>query len=133
MSEAKKWVLYLEDEIELAEEVIIELEYNGFHVVHCASYRESVLKANMQKFDIIIADIHLEKGTGDKVIQVIKNNPHHMNFRTPVMILSSNITKNIISNVGKDLVAAKVKPYSISELVGSVKTIVFTAREMKAS
>lgn len=123
-----KSILYLEDEVELAQEVIEELEELNLKVIHCTDYVMAVLKASQQKFDLLIVDIHLEKGTGDKLIRGIKDTPKHINHRTPVIVASSQVTKELVADIGADIEYALVKPYSLDALVANVSKILAKSR-----
>ncbi|MCO4794800.1 MAG: response regulator [Bacteriovoracaceae bacterium] len=114
-------VLYIEDEMDLAEEVIEELTDAGIRVVHATSSTDAITKSANQKFDCIISDINLAKGTGDTVIQVIKGNIQHINYNTPVLVASSHITKELIFKIGKQISEAVVKPYDPDELIQKIK------------
>ncbi len=64
----RKYVLYIEDEKEIAQMIKDELEELSVNVLTSDTYNDAYSKASNQKFDIIIADIHLRRGTGDQVI-----------------------------------------------------------------
>lgn len=117
------WILYLEDEEDLAQEVIAELTDLGIKVTHCDEYTAGIIKATNQKYDLIIADIHLKRGTGEKLIKVIKCNPQHINYKTPALIVSSQITQNTIMSLGRDIKHAIVKPFKLEELANMVLKI----------
>ncbi len=113
----RKFVLYVEDELELCLMVKEELEEHGVNVLFSDCYNDAFHKVSNQKFDLIIVDIHLKKGTGDQVIEMIKTNPAHVNFETPVMVASAKITHGVVKRVGQFIDHAFVKPFNVGELV----------------
>ncbi len=116
----RKWILYVEDERDLAEEVIEVLEEHDLKVIHSVDYTDAINKAQNQKFDLMIVDIHLRKGMGDSLIKAIKGNLRHINNSTPVIVASSQITEELVHSIGKDIKNALVKPYKIETLIQTV-------------
>lgn len=113
----KKCVLFIEDELELAEEVVELLEYSNIKVVHVVDYTDAISKAANQVFDLIIADIHLKRGTGDKVIKTIRATSRHLNYKTPIMVASSHVTRELMFEIREHLYHAMVKPYKLTEFL----------------
>lgn len=116
-------ILYLEDELELAQEVIEELEDTGLKVIHCVDYHNAIIKADNQKFDLFIVDIHLKVGTGDKFIKTIKQNVRHINHNTPILVASSQLTEELVKYIGDDIDYAIVKPYNLFTLLSNISKI----------
>ena len=84
-------VLYVEDELELAEVVIKGLEDLGISVVHATNAMDATAKTRNQAFDLLILDINLDKGTGDSVIESVRKNPKNPNpnmksFIIPILL-----------------------------------------------
>ena len=118
-----KTILYAEDEVELAEEVIEELKELDFSVTHCIDYVSSRERASEQRYDLILVDIHLKMGTGDMLIKDIKQNPEHINHNTPVIVASSQVTKDLIGSIGSDIDYALIKPYSLNDLIANITKV----------
>ncbi len=112
-----KIILYVEDEMELAQMVMEGLRAAGFTVVHSAEYKDAALKAKNQRFDCIISDIRLLRGTGDNLILEIKQTPAHTNRNTPIIAVSSHFTKTLIAKIGVEISAAFAKPFELKELI----------------
>ena len=120
----RKYILYIEDEIELSEIVKEELESECYKVVTSETYTDAIKKLSNQKFDLIIADLQLKKGSGDMVIELIKQDSKNFNYSTPVFVASGMITSDILKRVGSHIDHAFVKPFEIDELLDKVKKFI---------
>ncbi len=120
----RKYILYIEDEVELAEIVKEELESECYKVVTSETYTDAIKKLSNQKFDLIIADLKLKKGSGDMVIELIKQDSKNFNYSTPVFVASGMITSDILKRVGGHIDHAFVKPFEIEELLDKVKKFI---------
>ncbi len=123
MSYVKKTILVIEDEASIAEtigEFFTELNYQ---VYFATTSTEAILKSQNQAFDCILTDINLEKGTGDSVILTIKSSVSNPNYSTPIIIVSSAVSAELMGKV-KDLIDwVFVKPYSIKLVAQKVEEV----------
>lgn len=118
---AGKTILYIEDEMVLAELILDELRELGLKCIHTPSYPDAVKKANFQKYDAIITDIRLEQGTGDELITLIKTNPKHVNYETHIIVTSAYITNEIQDSISGKVKAILNKPHSMDDLINTLK------------
>ncbi|MBK26306.1 MAG: hypothetical protein CME70_20065 [Halobacteriovorax sp.] len=116
-------VLLVEDEADLAEELIAELKAHWFEVEHVSSASYAVKAAQNNKYDCLVVDFTLMAGDGGEVIKEIRRNSTNLNFSTPVILASGDLTKDTLLSL-KNLVNKVIaKPYSIAELTESVKEL----------
>ena len=120
----RKTILYIEDEPELAEIVKDEFSSHSINVIVSDSFNDAIRKLNNQKFNVILTDIKLKKGTGDQVIESIKADRKNKNYDTPIFVASGKITSNVLSSIRPHVHGAFVKPFNFDELVSKVKAII---------
>lgn len=118
-----KKILYIEDEVELSKLALQAFERKAFNCIHSTTLVDAVKKSQNQKFDIIITDIKLEKGTGDQLIKSIKTNPSHINFQTPIIVSSAFLTKEVIEEIKGKINKVMVKPHLIDDLIDAVAQV----------
>ena len=116
----RKYILYIEDEPELVNIIKEELENKSYKVISSDSYNDAIYKLANQRFDLIIADIQLKKGSGDMVIEHIRSDKKHFNFSTPVFLASSKITGDVVKRIGSYVDQAFVKPFDFDDLINKV-------------
>ncbi len=119
----QKSILVVEDEEDLASEIIDLLEDNDYHVVHATTANTASWMITNQKFDCILMDINLEAGFGDQVVEFMRSDSRGINFKTPVILASSHISKKTVGRIGKDIQGALVKPYKFQDLLSKIKDI----------
>ena len=107
-------VLFLEDEVALAEIVKETLEAKGFEVNHTSTLSGAMLLYNQKRPDIIVADVMLPDGSGFEWISTIRKT----DTITPVIFLTSRSqTEDVVKGFdlgGNDYLK---KPFSIAELI----------------
>lgn len=119
----KNKVLLIEDEYEIAVELAEYLEAKGYKVLMTKNATDAINKCLNEKFDCILTDINLEKGTGDTIILNIKNSFGNPNYSTPIIVISSAINMGLMDRI-KDLIDyAFVKPYSFQTLVAKMDEV----------
>ncbi len=115
-----KKILYVEDEIELAELVTSEFNSKDYSYIHSIKLVEAVTKAKNQKFDAIVTDIKLAAGSGDQLIKAIKCNPQHMNYSTPIIVSSAFLTADVLKTINGKVDKVIVKPHMIEDLIKAI-------------
>lgn len=113
----KRSILFIEDEVELREEVQLEFETDtGVSIITSSSANDAIAKTRNQEFDCIIVDLKLERGKGEEVIKNIRHDTNNPNAKTPIILTTANLTKMVLNQV-KDLVQnIYTKPYSPADL-----------------
>lgn len=85
--DAKKKILIVDDDVELAKFIKMRLEANGYETVTAADGVEGLEKAENEKPDLILLDIKMAKLNGYTMFHVLK---HKDNTKAiPVVILTA--------------------------------------------
>ncbi|MBR0598451.1 response regulator transcription factor [Sinanaerobacter chloroacetimidivorans] len=117
----KKSILIVEDEVQIAKVLKLELEYEGFETA-LAYDGDSGLEMMLQSnFDLILLDLMLPKLSGSEVLRRYRK----VNNHTPVILLTArNATMDKV--FGLDLGADDyiTKPYETEELLARVRAAV---------
>jgi DNA-binding response OmpR family regulator len=117
----KRRILIIEDEVQIAKVLKLELEYEGFEtsVAHDGNTGlEMMLQSN---YDLILLDLMLPKLSGSEVLRRYRK----VNDHTPVILLTArNATMDKV--FGLDLGADDyiTKPYETEELLARIRTAV---------
>lgn len=113
-------VLYVEDELRLAEAVVYLLEKAGIKVDHAADGEKGLELASKNPYDCLILDIMLPKISG---LEVLKSLRERGNI-TPVIMLSA------LSEVDDKVTALEAgaddymsKPFKTAELIARIKAL----------
>jgi CheY-like chemotaxis protein len=113
----KKYVLIVDDEPELLTIVSTIVEEAGFAPVTASSAREAMQKLRKQSFACILTDIKLLDGTGEEIIQFVRDSRRtEVDRNTPIMIVSGYIDKDLLQKVGKRVNGILVKPFTAQDL-----------------
>lgn len=113
-------VLFIEDEIALAEIVKETLEAKGFDVEHATTLANANLLFKQNQPDIIIADVMLPDGDGFEWVSTVRKK----DLITPVIFLTSRSqTTDVVKGFelgGNDYLK---KPFSMAELVVRMQSL----------
>lgn len=123
MSTQKQHLLIVDDEEDLCEILSFNLLNEGFEVDTASSAEEAleVLKANKNKYALILLDVMMDKISG---FQMAKKMRQEMNIHTPVIFLTAKDTENDMLtgfSLGADDYISK--PFSIKEVVARIKAV----------
>jgi DNA-binding response OmpR family regulator len=83
---AKRKVLVVDDEQDVAQALKVRLKANGFHVVLASDSIQAYIMANKEKPDLIILDIMLPGGGGFVVAERLKQS--QATHRIPIIFLT---------------------------------------------
>ena len=110
----------VEDDILLAEAIIMKLSECKFQVEHCTTGRQALQGLSVSDFDLLILDLGLPDGFAGKVLQQIRARQHEL----PVLVLSAFNqveTKLQLLNDGAD--DYMIKPFDMRELEVRVRVL----------
>lgn len=114
-------LLLVEDNNELAEDMIRFLSENRFVVEHATTLFDATDKVNVYQYDLVILDIGLPDGSGLDLLQELKNTKSEAS----VLILTA---KNSIEDKVKGLELGAddylTKPFHRSELIARIRSII---------
>jgi CheY-like chemotaxis protein len=113
----KKYVLIVDDEPDLLAIESTIVEEAGFVPVTALSAREAMQKLRKQAFACILTDIKLLDGSGDEIIQYVRDSKRmEVDSTTPIIVVSGNIDKALLQKVGKLVNGILVKPFTAQDL-----------------
>lgn len=109
-------ILVIDDEQQIRRLLQISLEANGFAVCLASSGEEGLLRASMERPELIILDLGLPDLDGTEVLRKIRQTT-----ATPVIILSvRNTEQDIISCLESGADDYLIKPFRTGELVARI-------------
>ena len=128
----KDWALIVEDESRIVESISKIFEEMEYSTQNCKNTVEARFKLSNQKFKVIILDMHLERGTGSEIIKEVKGNRHHLNFFTPIVVVSGNLDFDTIRDVKSLVQGAIVKPFKAEQLRDVVLNAIREAKKAES-
>ncbi|MBU2545852.1 MAG: FkbM family methyltransferase [Pseudomonadota bacterium] len=119
-----KYKVLLVEDIKLAQlGASIELKKANCEVEVASTGEEALKKIQKTKYDMVFLDIGLPDVSGFEISQQIKNDPHALNSRTPILALTAHISDDIKSKAfesGMD--DFLVKPLTQDLIENSIQT-----------
>ncbi|HQT76631.1 MAG: DNA-binding response regulator [Rhodospirillales bacterium 20-64-7] len=123
-------ILLIEDDLELAAEVIDELSDRGYHVTHAATGPQGAELARHGPYDLLIIDVVLPGCDGISIIRDLRRD----GFRVPVIVVSglSAVTDRVrgLKSGGDDYV---IKPYALPELAARIEALLRRPLQSRAT
>lgn len=115
----KPRILLIEDELSIARFIELELQHEGFDVVHQSSGRTGLVSAKAEKFDVILLDVMLPELNGIEVCRRIRSFSN-----VPVLLITARDA--VLDRVaGLDAGADDyiIKPFAIEELLARIRSV----------
>lgn len=122
-----KRILLVEDEINIARFIELELKHENFEVVHLVSGRDGLDAAKSQEFDVVLLDVMLPELNGIEVCRRIRS-------FSPVPIILITARDAVMDRVaGLDAGADDyiVKPFAIEELLARIRSVLRRTNNVK--
>lgn len=120
-------ILFIEDEVSLAEIIKDTLESRHFTVFHVTNAMQGIEAYHQDKPDIILLDITLPDSDGYSVARFIRQT----DLDTPILFLTSrSLPQDVVKGFesgGNDYVK---KPFNIEELIVRIKALVSNKRTL---
>lgn len=120
---SNRWILIVEDELDLKELVAEEVTRAGYGVHAAASVFDALRLLGNQKFHCVLLDMKLEKGSGTQVLAAMRRENQNLNFATPVIVISGILDVDIIRQIKGTVYSIFVKPFDITELVAKIDAL----------
>ncbi len=120
---AKKRVLIVDDEKDLADMVRFRLEANGYEISLAHDGQQALEVARKEKPDLIILDLMLPKMDGYKVCGLLKKDMRYASI--PIIIFTAKAQTDDMKlgeEVGAD--AYLTKPFEPAVLLGKIKELI---------
>jgi two-component system OmpR family response regulator len=115
----QKTIALLSDNPELAETLQLDLEEEGYFVLHLAGLKEDLKEIRNKGVDLLILDLDAPAWRVEFIKEVKKTKPV-----LPVILLSS-FEENLVRFFFNEIEVAKtfIKPFELEEFSNSVKSI----------
>ncbi|WP_442600149.1 response regulator transcription factor [Neobacillus sp. D3-1R] len=114
----KKHILVVEDEIQIARVLKMELEYEGYQVTVEHEGKKGLERALQSEIDLIILDVMLPGLSGIEVLRRLRKE----NNETPVILLTArNTTFDKVSGLDQGANDYVTKPFEIEELLARIR------------
>lgn len=119
---ARKRILVVDDEMDLAEMVRFRLEANGYEILLAHDGQQALEVARKEKPDLIILDLMLPKMDGYKVCGLLKMDSRYANI--PVIIFTAKAQVDDLK-LGEEVGANAylTKPFEPAVLLGKIKEL----------
>jgi DNA-binding response OmpR family regulator len=115
----KAHILVVEDEIQIARVLKMELEYEGYNVTVEHNGRDGLEKALHSEFDLILLDVMLPKLSGIEVLRRLRKEKENL----PVILLTArNTTFDKVAGLDHGANDYVTKPFEIEELLARIRS-----------
>lgn len=127
-------VLVVDDEPE-----ILELLHSFLEVMKCWDFivqakdgKEAIQKIQNQRFDLVITDLNMPRAGGMELVRTLYNQEKDKPFKTPVLVLSANITGDALKEATVlGVKYALTKPCSSDSFIGKVTEVLKKEKRQK--
>lgn len=115
----QKTIALLSDNSELSETIQLDLEEEGYHVLHLTGLKEDLNEMRGKGFDLLILDLDAPAWRVEFIKEMKRTRPI-----LPVILLSS-FEENLVRCVFSEIEATKtfIKPFELEEFSNSIKSI----------
>jgi DNA-binding response OmpR family regulator len=112
-------ILVVEDEIQIAKILKIELEFEGYEVITANDGRSGLQAALEEKLDLILLDVMLPEMNGLEVLRRIRKE----NEIIPIILLTArNMTMDKVTGLDQGANDYITKPFEMEELLARVRS-----------
>ncbi|MBL7671230.1 MAG: response regulator [Bdellovibrionaceae bacterium] len=124
MNLVKKWILLVEDDKAFADLLMADLvKISDFKMIWAKTLPEGMTKLNNQKFSCILLDLQLEKHSGLKLIQQVRN-PNatkQLNADTPIILMSGYLKGDVVVSVATLVQGIIAKPFKPTDVIQKIR------------
>lgn len=111
-------ILIIDDEPQIRKLLEINLENNGYHVIHAATGKEGVIMAASHVPDLILLDIGLPDLNGHEVLRELRTWYEH----AIIMLSVLNSEENIVQALDNGATDYLTKPFRTAELLARIRS-----------
>ncbi len=113
-------VLLVEDDPHVAQLVVLHLRDANYHVVHEMDGQAGLMRAQHEKFDLLVLDLMLPNRDGMSICKHLRSTGHCV----PILMLTAKSTEaDRVSGLEEGADDYLTKPFSILELQARIKAI----------
>ena len=122
MSNDKKKILVVDDELDMLMAIKLRLETSGYEVITATDGLEGLNVARKDKPDLIVLDIMLPKMNGFKVARFLKFDESYKHIQILMLTaLSAEDDRNTGAETGAD--AYLTKPFDAEQLLSTIRSL----------
>lgn len=119
----KRWILLVEDDKDLGEILETSIGSAGYEVIRVAGIKDAQLKLKNQEFFVIITDIWLQEGSGLELVELVRaDQKGNLNKRTPILVISGFLDREVAVKLKDKIQGAFVKPFPMEQLLNKIKS-----------
>jgi len=120
----KRWVLLVEDDQDLSETLETSLCNAGYEVIRASNLKGALLKLRNQEFFVVITDIKLQEDSGVDLVNLLRDDQKgNLNKKTPIIVISGFLDKEIAAKIRDKIQGAFVKPFPMDQLLSRLKAL----------
>ena len=118
-----KRILIIEDEMDLSNTLLALLQSYGFEALRAFDGTSGLVKAKMNKPDLIILDLKMPVMDGVKLAKMLKSD---RNTKDIPIIVVSDVAKDDLQLMVSEIGAADyiTKPFAVEELIKKIKELI---------
>lgn len=117
-------VLVVEDDPDISLSLKEALEGEGYSVIIAPGIREAIFKLKNQPFKCIILDLKLRDENGADLVDLVREKIDLNNLETPILVVSGNLSKEMLLRLGGKIQGALVKPVQLKQLLDQVRSLI---------
>jgi DNA-binding response OmpR family regulator len=124
-------ILIVEDDIVSAELARRILERNGYDVVIANTDDEAIHNLSVQRFQVVLMDIHLGAGDGLRIVRMMRARTDLQVI--PVIVITSDRQRDTLYEAAElKIQGYLLKPYRPKELLDKIKNVIYTGPKLNA-
>jgi two-component system response regulator HydG len=120
---AEKFILVVEDEVDLCSTMTRALTKAGFTTIGVNTVREATFKVKNQAYNCILLDMRVGEERGEDLIELIRTRKDYNNLTTPIIVISGFLDKDVILDIRGKIQGAIVKPFDAKSLLEMIKKV----------
>jgi len=122
-SPLRRFVLIVEDEQEFADLLARHLSSEGYRPIICPKIPEAIQKLRVQKFHCVLLDMRLEHGSGERIIDELRDARGGYNHRTPIIVISAYLDGPLVKRIRANITDILVKPFDFKALTQRLESL----------
>ena len=116
-------VLVVDDDVPFREALTERFFKDGVRTINCGKLSDALWMLQNQKFELILLDLNLVQGSGERILETLRAEKSHLNFQTPVIVVSGTLNLSLIKRLAGQVAGIFVKPFEYEKLLNLVQAI----------
>lgn len=111
-------ILVVEDEISIAEGIILNLQRKHHEIIHCTNGKQALEAAQKESFDLILLDVRLPEMDGFEICQTLRR---QKNYTPIIMLTARDQADDKVFGLKSGADDYMTKPFDLAELLARVE------------